>query len=105
MYAEERQRTIVNLAMRFDRVAVTKLAERFDVTTETIRRDLDVLDRRGILRRVHGGAVPAENVRLVETPVASLVGPVETPVARATKPTRRNRLATPLAREKTPRGR
>ncbi|HEY5844600.1 MAG TPA: DeoR/GlpR family DNA-binding transcription regulator, partial [Mycobacterium sp.] len=70
MYAEERQRTIVNLAMRFDRVAVTKLAERFDVTTETIRRDLDVLDRRGILRRVHGGAVPAENVRLVETPVA-----------------------------------
>lgn len=37
---------------------------------ETIRRDLDALDRRGILRRVHGGAVPAENVRLVETAVA-----------------------------------
>ena len=70
MYAEERQRTIVNLAMRFDRVAVTELAHRFGVTTETIRRDLDVLNRRGILRRVHGGAVPAENVRLVETAVA-----------------------------------
>ena len=70
VYAEERQRTIVNMAMRYDRVAVTELANRFDVTTETIRRDLDVLDRRGILRRVHGGAVPAENVRLVETPVA-----------------------------------
>ncbi len=69
MYAEERQRTIVNLALRYDRVAVTDLAERFEVTTETIRRDLDVLDRRGILRRVHGGAVPAENVRLVETAV------------------------------------
>lgn len=70
MYAEERQRTIVNLALRFDRVAVTQLAERFEVTTETIRRDLDMLDRRGILRRVHGGAVPAENVRLIETAVA-----------------------------------
>lgn len=70
MYAEERQRTIVNLALRYDRVAVTELAERFGVTTETVRRDLDVLDRRGILRRVHGGAVPAENVRLVETAVA-----------------------------------
>lgn len=69
MYAEERQRTIVNLALRYDRVAVTELAARFDVTTETIRRDLDVLDRRGILRRVHGGAVPADNVRLVETAV------------------------------------
>ena len=70
MYAEERQRMIVTLALRHDRVAVTELAQRFDVTTETIRRDLDVLDRRGILRRVHGGAVPAENVRLVETAVA-----------------------------------
>ncbi|MFT4294325.1 MAG: DeoR/GlpR family DNA-binding transcription regulator [Micropruina sp.] len=70
MYAEERQRTIVNLALRHDRVAVTELAQRFAVTTETIRRDLDVLDRRGILRRVHGGAVPAENVRLVETAIA-----------------------------------
>ncbi|MBP8921498.1 MAG: DeoR family transcriptional regulator, partial [Micropruina sp.] len=40
MYAEERQRTIVSLALRNDRVAVTELAHRFDVTTETIRRDL-----------------------------------------------------------------
>lgn len=67
MYAEERHRTIVNLALRYDRVSVADLAERFEVTTETIRRDLDVLDKRGILRRVHGGAVVAENVALVET--------------------------------------
>lgn len=67
MYAEERHRTIVNLALRYDRVSVADLAERFDVTTETIRRDLDALDKRGILRRVHGGAVVAENVALVET--------------------------------------
>lgn len=67
MYAEERQRTIVNLALRHDRVSVADLAARFDVTTETIRRDLDVLDQRGILRRVHGGAVVAENVALLET--------------------------------------
>lgn len=69
MYAEERQRTIVNLALRYDRVSVAELAQRFQVTTETIRRDLDVLDRRGILRRVHGGAVVADNVSLVETAV------------------------------------
>ncbi len=66
MYAEERQRTIVNLALRHDRVSVTELASRFDVTTETIRRDLDALDTRGILRRVHGGAVVAEKVALSE---------------------------------------
>ena len=67
MYAEERHRTIVNLALRHDRVSVADLAERFDVTTETIRRDLDLLDKRGLLRRVHGGAVLADNVALVET--------------------------------------
>jgi len=67
MYAEERHRTIVNLALRHDRVSVADLAERFDVTTETVRRDLDLLDKRGLLRRVHGGAVLAENVALVET--------------------------------------
>ena len=61
MYAEERHRTIVNLALRYDRVSVADLASRFDVTTETIRRDLDALDKRGILRRVHGGAVIEEN--------------------------------------------
>jgi DeoR family fructose operon transcriptional repressor len=69
MYAEERHRTIVNLALRYDRVSVADLATRFDVTTETIRRDLDALDKRGVLRRVHGGAVVAENVALLETAI------------------------------------
>jgi DeoR family transcriptional regulator, fructose operon transcriptional repressor len=70
MYAEERHHTIVNLALRYDRVSVADLATRFEVTTETIRRDLDALDKRGFLRRVHGGAVIAENVALVETALA-----------------------------------
>ena len=35
------------------------LAEQYDVTTETVRRDLSVLERGGLVRRVHGGAVPA----------------------------------------------
>ena len=58
MYAEERQRTIVSLALRYDRVAVTELAQRFDVTTETIRRDLMDMEVAGELKRVRGGAVP-----------------------------------------------
>ena len=59
MYAEERQRLIVSLAHEHDRVAVAELAGRFGVTTETIRRDLELLDERGLLQRVHGGALPA----------------------------------------------
>lgn len=38
-------------------VTVTRLAKRFDVSADTIRRDLDALDSEGALVRTHGGAV------------------------------------------------
>jgi len=56
----ERQREIYLLALRKGSVDVSDLARRFDVTTETIRRDLSELQERRLLRRVHGGAVPVE---------------------------------------------
>ena len=59
-YAAERQRLIVAEARANGRVEVTDLARRFDVTGETIRRDLTVLERRGQVRRVHGGALPVD---------------------------------------------
>ena len=71
MYAEERQAAIANRARSQGRVEVTDLAEAFDVSTETVRRDLAALERNGLLRRVHGGAItvdllgfePALNIR------------------------------------------
>lgn len=58
MYAPERQQEILRLARDGGRVDVVSLAEEFQVTAETIRRDLKALDRAGLLRRVHGGAIP-----------------------------------------------
>ncbi len=66
MYAEERQHEIVTLARGLGRVSVTDLAGRYNVTSETIRRDLDALASRGLLSRVHGGAVPVDKLRLAE---------------------------------------
>ncbi|MBK0331080.1 DeoR/GlpR transcriptional regulator [Brachybacterium sp. MASK1Z-5] len=57
MYAQERQRQVLDALEQSGRVTVSDLAERFDVTTETVRRDLDDLERRGLLARVHGGAI------------------------------------------------
>src|ERR1700758_4239770 len=48
------------------RASVAELAQAYDVTTETVRRDLAALDRAGVLRRVHGGAVPARALHVVE---------------------------------------
>jgi len=62
MYPEERQQRIVDRARLTGRVEVASLAEELDVTTETIRRDLKVLERHGVLRRVHGGAIPVERL-------------------------------------------
>ncbi|WP_328969987.1 DeoR/GlpR family DNA-binding transcription regulator [Streptomyces sp. NBC_00239] len=59
MYAPERQQHIVRLARDAGRVDVLSLAEEFQVTAETVRRDLKALDRAGLVRRVHGGAIPA----------------------------------------------
>jgi DeoR family fructose operon transcriptional repressor len=66
LYPEERQLAIAALVAERGRVAVTAVAEEFGVTTETVRRDLAVLERSGLLRRVHGGAVPAGTLTLVE---------------------------------------
>ncbi len=59
MYAPERRQEILRLARDGGRVDVLSLAEEFEVTAETIRRDLKALDRAGLVRRVHGGAIPA----------------------------------------------
>lgn len=60
MYAAERMQEIARVARTEGSVQVTDLALRFDVAQETIRRDLKELERRGRLRRVHGGAVLAD---------------------------------------------
>jgi DeoR family transcriptional regulator, fructose operon transcriptional repressor len=62
VYAEERQRAILLKARTEGRVDVVGLAQELSITTETVRRDLTVLERAGVLRRVHGGAIPVERL-------------------------------------------
>lgn len=62
MYAAERQQRIVEQARAEGRVEVAGMATTLGVTPETVRRDLTILERHGVLRRVHGGAIPLENL-------------------------------------------
>ena len=64
MYAEERQQAMAQLISRRGRLSVVQLAGEFEVTTETVRRDLTALEQRGSVRRVHGGAIPVERLEL-----------------------------------------
>jgi DeoR family fructose operon transcriptional repressor len=74
MYPEERQHALALLVGQRGRLSVTSAAEQFGVTTETVRRDLAVLERAGMLRRVHGGAVPVSAVALVELGLGERTG-------------------------------
>ncbi len=51
-----RQQAMIELVRRQGFVSVEALAQHFDVTAQTIRRDINALCRDGLLRRYHGGA-------------------------------------------------
>jgi len=67
MYAQERQQFILSTARARGRVEVGALADELSVTVETVRRDLTALERVGVLRRVHGGALPVARTSLERT--------------------------------------
>ncbi len=66
VFARERQQVIARLVQEHGRVRVGDLADRFRVSTVTIRKDLAALEAQGRLTRAHGGAIsvsgnPAES--------------------------------------------
>ena len=62
--AEARRAAIVTILRDEGSVSVTEVEERFGVSSMTARRDLGELERAGIARRTHGGAVlPAFSAR------------------------------------------
>lgn len=58
----ERRDSIIKVIQSNGKVRVDSLSEKFDVSTVTIRNDLDFLEKKGILHRTHGGALIRKNV-------------------------------------------
>jgi len=61
MLGIERRRKTMELLQQNSKVYVNKLSELFSVTEETVRRDLEKLEKEGLIRRSYGGAVLKEN--------------------------------------------
>ena len=61
-FSAQRQQAIVRTLRAHGRVDVAEIAGQLGVTHETVRKDLIGLEQRGLLRRVHGGAVPIEHL-------------------------------------------
>ncbi len=65
LFQGERRAQIMKRVLERGRVDVAELAADFEVTSETIRRDLTELQRERLVRRVHGGALPWRGSMLV----------------------------------------
>ncbi len=63
MFANERHSLIREMINRTGAVTASELASRFDVSIETIRRDLLALEKAGALCRVHGGAISQTHLK------------------------------------------
>lgn len=61
MKSAERLQSIQALLDIRGRVSVVELAEQYQVAQETIRRDLVKLEKNGIVRKIHGGAISSQN--------------------------------------------
>ena len=60
MFALERQKKILEILDAEGSVQVSKLSAVLDVTEETVRRDLEKLEKQEYLTRTHGGAIPID---------------------------------------------
>src|SRR6185312_2402378 len=67
MLSAERKQLIVESIGRDGRVVAAELSQRFDVSEDTIRRDLRELAAEGLIHRVHGGALPLPKAPVVES--------------------------------------
>jgi DeoR/GlpR family transcriptional regulator of sugar metabolism len=56
----QRQNRIKNFLVETGFVSIAELGKEFDVSEMTIRRDLDELERQGLIQRTYGGAVSTE---------------------------------------------
>jgi DeoR/GlpR family transcriptional regulator of sugar metabolism len=68
MLSEERRQNIYELLQRHQRVVAKDLAELFQISIDSIRRDLTIMEEQGLLKKTYGGAVPVSKVRSLPLP-------------------------------------
>ncbi|WP_441884545.1 DeoR/GlpR family DNA-binding transcription regulator [Paenibacillus sp. 2TAB26] len=61
MLQEERYKKIQEILKQNDSVKVTDLVHVLNVSIDTVRRDLENMESKKLLKRVHGGAIPADD--------------------------------------------
>ncbi|PEX82618.1 DeoR/GlpR family DNA-binding transcription regulator [Bacillus cereus] len=66
MFTEERREKILELLKIEGRVIAKDLAKTFDMSIDSIRRDLSIMEKDRLLKRTHGGAIELARVRNID---------------------------------------
>ncbi|MGH7122216.1 MAG: DeoR/GlpR family DNA-binding transcription regulator [Acetobacteraceae bacterium] len=66
-----RRSAVIRIVREHGQATVAELCQRFQVSPDTIRRDLELLSHRGLLSRTHGGAVAGEPLVGADAPFAA----------------------------------
>lgn len=62
MFIEERHQAILDLLNENGRISNIEIQENFGVSYDSAKRDLRILEEKGLLKRTHGGAIPARQI-------------------------------------------
>lgn len=68
MFMEERQKDIIRKINQTGRILVSEIQDCYQVSADCARRDLRVLESRGLLQRTHGGAIAVHPKEIYPTP-------------------------------------
>jgi len=63
LYIEERHKEILHIIETVGRISIGDIQQKFGVSLDSARRDLRILEEKGLLKRTHGGAINAMPVR------------------------------------------
>lgn len=74
MFSDERRQEILKMLEQSGRVLAKDLASKFEMSIDSIRRDLTIMEEQGLLKRTHGGAIPVTSVRLMARPPSERYG-------------------------------
>jgi len=77
--APQRRAQIAEQVQLTGGVRVSELTRLFGVSDMTIRRDLDSLARRGLIAKVHGGAIRADPSRRSQSGLSKVITPSSAP--------------------------
>ena len=64
MFIEERHQAILDQIKATGRISIGEIQETFGVSADSARRDLRILEEKSLLKRTHGGAIPARQIGL-----------------------------------------